>query len=62
MDSIITVFKLSLNGSSFITDNLQEIMCVLDDGSYMEHDEEYIIVKEYMSKEDFSNLPEFDGF
>jgi hypothetical protein len=57
-DSLIDVWKMTVNGISAYTDNENDI----EDWRQNEFEDETIIIKEKMHKEIFDNLPEFSGF
>lgn len=53
-DSLIDVWKTTVNKISSYTDNEQDALdCKGDNG---------VVIKEKMHREVFNNLPEFDGF
>ncbi len=57
-DSLIDVWKMTVNGVSAYTDSEQDII----DWRQDELDDETTITKEKMHREIFEQLPEFEGF
>lgn len=57
-DSLIDVWKMTVNGVSAYMDNEQDVIDCCQD----EFEDETTITKEKMHREVFEHLPEFEGF
>jgi hypothetical protein len=57
-DSLIDVWKMTVNGVSAYTDNAQDI----EDWKQDEFEDETTVTEIKMHREIFENLPEFEGF
>lgn len=57
-DSLIDVWKMTVNGVSAYMDNEQDVTDCCQD----ELEDETTVTKEKMHREVFTNLPEFEGF
>jgi hypothetical protein len=55
----ITVWKVSHNGSSYISEDTEGLFCIIEEA---EIGDEYTFMKDVMLEREYKALPEFTGF